>query len=123
MNLIFLFTLITLSKADDDIFGLELSSGSEDTISGSGSILGNITKSNQQSQDYTYVLIIVIVLLFIGLIAGMACKSINTTSNVPIYRTRNLKRDNMPLHRVLTPVDRDNTLYTFSNSMSQSTSV
>ena len=121
MNLIFLFTLITLSKADDDIFGLELSSGSEDTISGSG--LNNITKSNQESQDYTYVLIIVIVLLFIGLIAGMACKSINTTSNVPIYRTRNLKRDNMPLHRVEPPVDRDNTLYTFSNSMSQSTSV
>ena len=53
----------------------------------------------------------------------MACKSINTTSNVPIYRTRNLKRDNMPLHRVEPPVDRDNTLYTFSNSMSQSTSV
>ena len=42
MNLIFLLSLITLSSADDDIFGLELSSGSEDTISGSG--LNNITK-------------------------------------------------------------------------------
>lgn len=116
MNLIFLLSLITLSSADDYIFGFELSSGS-------GSIIANITKSNQESKDYTYVLIIVIVLLFIGLIAGMACKSINTTSNVPIYRTRNLKRDNMPLNRVEPPVDRDNTLYTFSNSMSQSLSV
>ena len=121
MNLIFLLSLITLSSADDDIFGLELSSGSEDSYSGSGS--GNITNSTNESKDYTYVLIIVIVLLFIGLIAGMACKSINTTSNVPIYRTRNLKRDNMPLERHNSPLVRDNTLYTFSNSMSQSTSV
>ena len=29
----------------------------------------------------------------------------------------------MPLHRVEPQIDRDNTLYTFSNSMSQSTSV
>lgn len=117
MNLIFLFTLITLSKADDDIFGLELSSGSEDTISGSGSSFNNITKSNQESKDYTYVLIIVIVLLFIGLIAGIAFKSINTTSNVPIYRTRNLKRDNIPLRRNNSPLD------TFTNTTSQSSSV
>lgn len=121
MNLIFLLSLITLSSADDDIFGFELSSGSEDSGSGSGS--GIVINNNKDPQDYTYVLIIVIVLLFIGLIAGIACKSINTNSNVPIYRTRNLKRDNMPLERNNTPIERDNKLYTFTNSMSQSSTV